>query len=258
MYKRYVLLIVLFIFRCILAGILIGTLYYNLDTGYDSKAYTNRLSVSFLTTLTLFAPHLSDMTELQKDRNLFYRERSCHAYSPFAYWISRLLFSLPFDILGIILKSFLIYYLCGLRYWETGGGSYFLYFITTSYLTDVTSHVLCQIISNISPSMQVASSFFPIAIAVFAAFEGYLIFLPNFPNWISWVAYFNYLRYAFQGLVLNEFSGNGDLPLSSTYVHNLGFESLDKGKVLVILLVFLLLMSIVSYLTLFYIRFERR
>lgn len=237
---------------------MIGTLYYDLDTGYDSKAYSDRLSVIFLALMTLLVPHLGDMAELQKDRNLFYRERSCRAYSTYAYWITRLLFALPFDILGIILKSFFLYYLPGLRDWRTGGGSYFLYFVTNCYITDVISHLLCQIISNISPSMQVASSWFPIALALVAAFEGYMLFLPTFPNWISWVAYFNYMRYAFQGLVLNEFSGNEDLPLASTYIHNLGFESLNSGKALIILLVFLCIMSIISYLTLYYIRFERR
>ncbi len=60
-----------------------SSLYYGLDTGYDTETYLNRLNVLFFTLMTLLIPHLQDVTDLQKDRNLFYRERSAGAYSPF-------------------------------------------------------------------------------------------------------------------------------------------------------------------------------
>lgn len=245
-------------FRGLLTGFLFSSLYYNLPTGDDSKAYIYRLNVFYFQLIYLIIPHLEDITGLQKDRSLFYRERSAGAYSPFAYWISRLLITIPFNVIGLFINVVLTYYACGLRDTDTGGGGYFLYLFTIFIITDTLGHLLAQITSNITPSVQVATDVYPIFVFSLASFEGFLIFLPNFPNWISWAAYFSFLRYSFQGLILNEFSGNDELPLSSTYIHNLGFEGLTTGSCFVILMIFVVLFCIAAYLTLYYIRFERR
>lgn len=249
----------LYFIRSFAGGILFGSLFYNLASGNDPKAYNNRLSLFFFTLMHLLMPHLDDMAELQKDRNLFYRERSCRAYSPFAYWMSRLIITFPINVIGVFIYSFFVYYLAGLRDATTnGGGGYFIYFAIICIFADTIAHLTSQIVSNISSSMQVAASIFPIVVFFMVGFEGYVVYLPDFADWISWIAYFSYMRFCFQGFVLNELSGNEDLPLSSTYVHDLGFQSLTTGKIFVILVVFLFITGIISYLTIYYIRFERR
>jgi ABC-type multidrug transport system permease subunit len=237
---------------------LFGTVFYDLSTGTDSKAYTDRLSFFFFTLMNFMVPHLDDMAELQKDRNLFYRERSCRAYSPFAYWISRLIITFPLNVVGVFIYSFFVYYLLGLRDSDSGGGGYFIYFVIICILADTIAHLTAQVISNISSSMQVAASLFPVFVFFLVGFEGFIVYLPDFPDWISWIAFFSYMRYAFQGFVLNELSGNEDLPFASNYIHNLGFQSLNTGKIFVILIAIAIVTSVVAYLTIYYIRHERR
>lgn len=236
-----------------------GSLYYQLGTSDDSTNYFNRLVLFFFTVLAGYLFSLDYLAELLMNRNIFYRERASRAYSTLAYWLGRFLITIPMTFIGSFLYCIIIYYMCNLRDARTnGGGSYFLYLVTATILSDNLGRLYLSINANISSSLQVAVSYLPPFAFMQIVFEGFIIFLPTFADWLSWVAYLSYMRYAFQGMVLNEFSGNDNLSLGSSYIHDLGFESIDKGSCLIILVVMIFVIGYISYLTMYYFRFVKR
>ena len=67
------------------------------------------------------------------------------------------------------------------------------------------------------------------------------------------------MRYGFEGCVLNEFSNNPELPLSSQYLDNLGFNnSVTKNVCVVALLMFMLAYAGFLLMALKYVDFEQR
>lgn len=255
--------------RSILLGVLFGSLYYQLGTSDDSTNYFNRLVLFFFTVLAGYLFSLDYLAELLMNRKIFYRERASRAYSTLAYWLARYLITIPMTVIGAVLYCLILYYMCGLRGADstssTGGGGegagdgeYFFYLLTATILADNLGRLYLSINANISPSLQVAVSYLPPFAFLQLVFEGFIIFLPTFSDWLSWVSYLSYMRYAFQGIVLNEMSGNDQLALGSYYIHQLGFESIDKGSCLLVLMAMILVLGYISYLTMYYCRFEKR
>jgi hypothetical protein len=56
-------------------------------------------------------------------------------------------------------------------------------------------------------------------------FAGYLIYIPNLPVLSRWMSYIATFRYALQGLILNEFQDNFELPSSDEYLDMMGYNN---------------------------------
>jgi hypothetical protein len=136
-----------------------------------------------------------------------------------------------------------LYNLVGLR----PGAGYFFYYYLVVFAASCNGIFLCQMMSSISSSTQAALQFFPVMLFFSLAFSGllsilkivkysqfsflgFIIYLPDFPSWLgAWAPYASFLRYAFQGLVENEFKNNNNLPLNSVYLGDLGFNSVSSA-----------------------------
>lgn len=231
-----------------------GTVFYQLPDGTSSDAYNNRLSIIFFSLLLVLMGHQEDIPAILEERLLFYRERSSSAYHTLSYWLSNLIVTIPLSALNITLYSSVVYHMVGFR----PGAGYFLYFVYIMIVTDFIAFMVCQLVSNVSSSTEIAMSLFPVALFLATAFEGFIVFLPQFPDWLSWASYVSYMRFSFQALVMNEFDDNPDLPLESTYIHQLGFGSISLSQCAGYLWIFLGIHTVVSYFLLEKVSFEKR
>lgn len=66
------------------------------------------------------------------------------------------------------------------------------------------------------------------------------------------------MRYAFQGLVLNEFQTNSGLPNSQNYINELGFNGFNTTQCAGYLFMFVIIYGLVFLVALKYINFEER
>ena len=82
---------------------------------------------------------------------------------------------------------------------------------------------------------------------------GFFVFLPDFPDWEgSWIPNIVYMRYCYQGMVLNEFQNNNNLPKQHEYIHNMGFDTISIQGCIGILFLFLGSFSSLFYFLLCY------
>ena len=245
----------LFYFSHVIVGLFFGSIFYNLDNGTDSSAYTNRMSLLFFCLVFLVVGHQQNIPNLFEDRLVFYRERGSSLYGAVPYWISFWYLELPLCILNVFVFASIVYNMAQLN--KASGCLGFFY--GQLLLASWSGQFLCQVVAAYSPSPQVAISAFPVALFVAVTFAGYIVFLPSFNIWLkSWAPYLSILRYPYQALVINEFQDNTALPYGQSYIDQLGFNDYSKSEVAPANAFFALGFACLLLIALKYVDFERR
>lgn len=241
------------VMRFILVAIFYGSIFLQLKKGTDTKNYYNRISIFFFSLMFLMMVHQSSIPAMLDDRLLFYRERGARAYGALPYWLSSLITQLPIVFLATLAFSLVIYWMVGFR---AGAFGYFFYFTLT---VSICGLFFSQFLAAVSASSQMALTLTPLFLLIFILFAGFLVYVNAFPEWLGyWGPYISFMRYAFQGLVLNEFDGNSKLPLGGFYISNLGFEDISKESCAAIMVGFMAGMGLMVFLALKFVNFEKR
>lgn len=241
--------------RHIIVGLFYGSLYFQLATGTEPADYTNRLGLFFFTIMFLTIGHQQSIPAILDDRLVFYRERGAKAYGAFSYWLSLLTVQVPLVLFNTFLYTVIVYFMVGLRNKSSSLG-YYYYFIAA---TSTTGYFIANLMAAVSPSTQAALSYYPIVLFVAVSFAGFLVYIPRFPDWLgAWAPYISFMRYSFQGLTLNEFDGNSQLPDGSIYISELGFGSLSISTCAGVLFFWLTFYALMFLLALRFINFEQR
>jgi ABC-type multidrug transport system permease subunit len=238
-------------------GFFYGSVYYQLDTGdgCDENCYTDRMSLMYFSVMLMLMGQLDSISIVIEDRLVYYRERGAKAYSPFAYYLSTFLIQIPTLVLNVLFYSIGMYTLTGLR----AGASYYGYFFFLMLFASYCGMFLAYTAASVSRTTEVALSCFPAVFAFNMLYAGYLVYIPAMEEWQkTWLPYLSFFRYAFQGLVLNEFRNNDDLPESHEYIDRLGFDFISVGGCCAILTLFVGIFANFYYLAIRYVDFEER
>lgn len=146
----------------------------------------------------------------------------------------------------------------------------FGYFVLVVTVCGLCGLYFCQIVSLMAPNPQIAVSVFPAALFLVVVFAGFVVRLPSLPDWLgSWAPMASFARWAFQGLVINEFEGNAGIDYYEIipagmpdpyklFIENFGFQGYTKWDTLPILAICLAVLWLGSYLPIRLISFEKR
>jgi hypothetical protein len=240
-----------------MVGLFYGSVYYQLDTGdgCDNSCYTDRESLLYFSIMLMLMGHLDGISDLLADRLVFYRERGAKAYGPFAYVVSVVFLNIFILVLNVCFYCMGMYPLTGLRTGVSHFGYFFFFMLMASYI----GMFMANTIAAVAASAQVALSYFPAALVFNMFYAGFLVYLPDFPDWQGkWLPYLCFFRFAYQGMVLNEFRENDDLPDSHDYINQLGFDFISVSGCCGILFIFLGVSATLFYLAIRFIDFEER
>jgi len=236
-------------FRHIFVSVFYGSIFWKLG----NEDYTERLAVLFFSLMFMILGHQQAIPALFEDRLLFYRERGAKAYGAIPYWISSWYLQLPQTMINVLIYGSIVYSMCG--FVEGHFGPFFLSLLLTSW----TGLFVCQAIAALSPTGQAAINFFPVSLFITITFAGFIVYIPTFPLFLRvWAPYVSFMRWAFQALVLNEFSGNEDLENGDYFISEMGFESYDRDYCLSIIPIFTFLFAGLGLYALRFINWEER
>ncbi len=244
-------------YRDTVFGFLLGSLFYQLETGdgCDSGCYKNRMSLLYYCVLTLVMGRMALVAGLFQDRLVYYRERGSKVYGSLPYCLSVLLPRMPFTILNVLGFSLCMYPMTGLRSDHDHYGVFFVLMLLNGYC----GLFIAYFIIAISSSTTVALSYFPAFLLFNMFYAGFVVYIPVMPDWqSSWIPYISIFRYSFQGLILNEFQHNGDLPESHRYINELGFDVISVQGCCGVLILFIAGLVTAFYLAVTFIDFEKR
>lgn len=109
--------------RCLIfswLAIFVGLIYYNLSPNVDSLRA--RLNVLFVEPVILLLLPYVYMSLYTADKQYYIADSSAKLYHPSAYYVAKQMAVLPFAVLNVLLFSFTLYGLAGLRHegWAVG------------------------------------------------------------------------------------------------------------------------------------------
>lgn len=147
------------------------------------------------------------------------------------------------------------YAVSGLR----AGPGHYGYFFLLMLLTSVCCMFLALTAAALSKTTEIALSYFPLVHTFNMFYAGYVVAIPSMQDWQGkWLPYLTFVRFCFQGLVLNEFQDNEDLPASHQYINDLGFDFISREGCCAILLLFMGFYAVTLFLALKYVNLEER
>ncbi|KAG2499204.1 hypothetical protein HYH03_002785 [Edaphochlamys debaryana] len=184
-------------------AIVVGLIFYSLGDYFESMR--NRTDVLFIESCILMLLPYVYMSLYTADKQYYTADLSAKLYRPSAYYVAKLLAVLPFSILSMLVYSFTIYGMAGLRHdagalWQHG------LLATLAYLC--ASQVLYA--AAIATPNQDAAFMVAIAwTAVNILMSNYLIIYPDMDQvWLSWgLRWFSAMAWTFQGFVGAELHG---------------------------------------------------
>lgn len=233
-------------------GLLIGILFYqqaNTTTplfsplGVPKSEVTNISSLLFFSMMNTMISNVHAIPTLCMRNAIFKREVASFSYSVSPYWLAHSLTIIPMQFIGFCFNFPVAYFLCEFP----NDTTYFFYFAVILFLSNLTSFYFAMYLAAATESEYLSLIAFPLQTLFLSTFAGYAITVNDVPPMWSWATYIDYIRWAFEGLMVNQwkkYDNNDYYSVLSIY----GFESFQKYDSFWILFIAIGLFLLMVYL----------
>ncbi|KAG0023451.1 hypothetical protein BGZ80_009402 [Entomortierella chlamydospora] len=183
----------------IFLGLLCGALFYKVTN--DIPGFQNRMGVFFFMCALFGFSCLSILPSFAHERILFVRERANGYYSPFTYFVSKVLFDIvPLRVIPPMLMGLIIYNMVGLVEGWKEFGKFFLVLV----LFNTTASGVCLMIGIMFEAVGVANLMSSLIMLFSMLFGGLLLNKESIPEQLSWLQKLSFFNFAFEALLVNE------------------------------------------------------
>lgn len=184
----------------IIMSLIVSSMFFNLP--HDTDSFYQRSSLLFFAVLlNAFASALEIQT-LWAQRPIVEKHKKYALYHPSAEGLSSMLVDLPAKIITAVVFNLILYFMTGLR---RTPGAFFTFFLFSFTTTLVMSNLFRFIgsISRTQATAMVPAGIFMLALMIYT---GFTIPIRDMHPWFRWINYINPIAYAFESLMVNEFS----------------------------------------------------
>lgn len=233
------------------AGLLLGTIFYNLkddEVGSQERVGLFAFILTFLLSCTTEA-----LPIFLQEREILMKETSCGSYRVSSYVIANSIVFLPFLLVLALVFSAPLYWLVGLHPCLFP----FMYFLLLIWLILYTANSVVVCFSALVPNFIVGNSIISGVMGSFFLFSGYFISKQEVPGYWMFMHYLSLFKYPFEGFLINEFSGKclvyGNemcVITGEDVLREEGFGEESRWKNVMIMVGFILLYRFFSYIIL--------
>ncbi|GAP91426.2 putative ABC transporter ABCl1 [Rosellinia necatrix] len=206
-------------------SLIVGSVFYNLQPT-TSSFYQRGALIFFACLLNAFASALEILT-LYAQRPIVEKHSRYALYHPAAEAVASMLCDLPYKIANTIIFNTSLYFLTNLRR-EPGA---FFFFLLFSFFTVMVMSMIFRTVASSSRTLSQALVPAAILILDLVVFTGFIIPVNYMLDWCRWLNYVDPLAYAFESMLVNEFSGRQfrcDQILPSALIP--GYENTDPAN----------------------------
>ncbi|GAW17660.1 hypothetical protein ANO14919_071200 [Xylariales sp. No.14919] len=182
-------------------SLIVGSVFYNLQPTTGSF-YQRGALIFFACLLNAFASALEILT-LYAQRPIVEKHSRYALYHPAAEAVSSMLCDLPYKVINTIVFNTSLYFLTNLRR-EPGA---FFFFLLFSFFTVLGMSMIFRTIASSSRTLSQALVPAAILILDLVVFTGFIVPVDYMLSWCRWLNYVDPLAYAFESMMVNEFSG---------------------------------------------------
>ncbi|KAI0453717.1 ABC-2 type transporter-domain-containing protein [Xylaria acuta] len=184
-----------------ITALIIGSVFYNLQPT-TASFYQRGSLIFFACLLNAFASALEILT-LYAQRPIVEKHSRYALYHPAAEAVSSMLCDLPYKVINTIIFNTTLYFITNLRR-EPGA---FFFFVLFSFFTVLSMSMIFRTIASSSRTLSQALVPAAILILDLVVFTGFIVPVDYMLSWCRWLNYVDPLAYAFESLLVNEFSG---------------------------------------------------
>ncbi|KAF9124460.1 hypothetical protein BGW39_008196 [Mortierella sp. 14UC] len=190
--------------ECIVIGLAIGSIYYQLDDSLESirsrtsLVYTVGAAQAYLMLMIL-------VYRLSQEIVVYDRERMDRWYGPLPHLVSSVLFSIIPNIVYPVLFSSIVYYMTALR---TDSLSHFGWWLLVNVGMQLVTFAFAVCCSSVVRGFSSASLFANAIFAFFGLSTGFFIVTSSIPVWLRWIKYLAYPNLCYSILASNELTDN--------------------------------------------------
>ncbi|KDQ32534.1 hypothetical protein PLEOSDRAFT_153783 [Pleurotus ostreatus PC15] len=180
-------------------AVIIGTVFVN--TPEATGSYFSRGGVLFF---ALFLPALFTMSEIPSlfnQRPIVRRHERAAMYHPMIEALAMTIVDIPVTIITTLIYSVVLYFLAGL---QQSAGQFFIFFlfVFVIYLSmKAFFRALASAFAVEAPAQAIAG----VMLLALSLYTGFQIPIPSMIGALRWISYINPIRYAFEGVMVNEF-----------------------------------------------------
>lgn len=182
-------------------ALIIGSVFYgtpNATAGFQSKG-----SALFFAVLLNALSAITEINSLYSQRPIVEKHASYAFYHPWTEAMAGLILDIPLKFAQAVAFNVVLYFMVGLR---QNAASFFIFLLVNYVSTFVMSGIfrtLAAITKTISQAMAVAG----VMVLAIVVYTGFTVPVPYMHPWFSWIRFINPVFYAFEMLIVNEFSG---------------------------------------------------
>uniref|UniRef100_A0A7S4KVM7 ABC transporter domain-containing protein n=1 Tax=Paramoeba aestuarina TaxID=180227 RepID=A0A7S4KVM7_9EUKA len=199
-------------------GVLIGSVYFQMGKNQDT--INDRLGAFFYIVTFLSFMSVAAMPSLLIEREIFIRERRNGYYTVLPYSLSHSIMCIPFLLVMNLVFCVICYYMSGFE----PGFDHFIYFFLVLFGACFIAEGIVMSIGAVAPSYIIGIVVAACVYGVFMLNGGFIITAKNIPDYYIWIHYIVFQKYAFEGLLKNEFSSIS-FPCDATTDPTTGEES---------------------------------
>ncbi|RLV93785.1 Multidrug resistance protein CDR1 [Spathaspora sp. JA1] len=181
-------------------GLILSSIFFNLDQTTNSMNYRG-ISIFFAVLFNAFASLLEIMS-LFEARKIVEKHKKYALYRPSADALASIITELPVKLLMSLTFNITFYFMINLR---REPGRFFFYWLMGIWCTLVMSH-LFRSIGAVATSLAQAMTPAAVLLLAMVIYTGFVITTREMLGWARWINYINPVAYAFESLMVNEFS----------------------------------------------------
>ncbi|KAH8692011.1 putative ABC multidrug transporter [Talaromyces proteolyticus] len=209
----------------IVMSLIISSMFYKLPV--TTSSFYQRSSLMFFAILMNAFASVLEIQTLWAQRPIVEKHKKYALYHPSAEGLSSMLVDLPAKVVSAIVFNLILYWMTGLN---PTAGAFFTFFLFSFTTTLVMSNLFRFIgsMSRTQAQAMVPAGIFMLALMIYT---GFTIPIRDMHPWFRWINYINPIAYAFESLMLNEFSGR-EWPCSQFVPTGPGYSNLPSKSVI--------------------------
>jgi ATP-binding cassette, subfamily G (WHITE), member 2, PDR len=185
----------------VVQGLIVGSVFYNLQP--VTSSFYQRGALLFFAALMLAFSSALEILTLFAQRPIVEKHDRYALYHPSAEAIASYIMDLPYKVGNTLVYSLVLYFMTNLRR-EPGA---FFFFLLISFVVVLAMSGLFRTIASATRSLSEAMVPAAIIILALVVFTGFVIPINYMLSWSRWINYIDPVAYAFEAMMVNEFSG---------------------------------------------------